>query len=127
MTDKLSTEELITANADYPSQGVIAVHLWETYDLGKDDEVYDALKAADGVENALDKINYCTIDRAELARLKNENATLRTLLDDLRDRFAIRIGRRLQEMASSGDLNRYVIQDCADSLLGLPGAPGSEF
>lgn len=37
------------------------------------------------------------------------------------------IGQRLQEMASSGDLNRYVIQDCADALLGRGGSPGSEF
>jgi hypothetical protein len=37
------------------------------------------------------------------------------------------VGQRLQEMASSGDLNRYVIQDCADALLGREGSPGSEF
>jgi hypothetical protein len=38
-----------------------------------------------------------------------------------------KVGQLLQEMAASGDLSRYVIQDCADALLEREGAPGSRF
>lgn len=58
---------LIRANADYPSQAVLAVHFWTTYDV---DDVGEALEAADGIENALDAEDFVVTDRARLNRLR---------------------------------------------------------
>lgn len=62
---------------------------------------------------------HVTLLQARIERLKAENSR--------RDELLAQVGRRLQEMASNGNLDRYVIQDCADALLGRQGAPGSEF
>lgn len=63
--------------AEFPSQGVLAVHFFDSYAV---DEVGEALDAADGVLTALDRAHFIVIEGANLDRLRNIERTADSIL-----------------------------------------------